>query len=69
MLLPKDSFRARILPRKALGWLYFAHRALTCKQARIGIDCPRRGDISQRKIWQFGSRFLCFRATALVAAQ
>jgi hypothetical protein len=69
MLLPKDSFRARILLPKALGWLYFAHHALTCKQGRIGIDWPGRGGISQRKIWQFGSRFLCFRATALVAAQ
>jgi hypothetical protein len=35
MCLPKDSFRARILYRKALGWLYFAHRAPTCKQRRM----------------------------------
>jgi hypothetical protein len=32
MFLPKDSFRARILNRKALGWLNFAHRAAACKQ-------------------------------------
>jgi hypothetical protein len=32
MFLPKDSFRARTLNRKALGWLNFAHRAAVCKQ-------------------------------------
>jgi len=35
MFLPRDSFRARILNRKALGWLNFAHRAAACKQGRI----------------------------------
>jgi hypothetical protein len=35
MVLPKDSFRARILQGKALGGLYFAHRASTCKRGRI----------------------------------
>jgi hypothetical protein len=35
MFLPKDSFRARILNRKALGWFNFADRAAACKQARI----------------------------------
>jgi hypothetical protein len=35
MLFPKDSFCARILLPKALGWLYFAHHAATCKQGRI----------------------------------
>jgi hypothetical protein len=37
MFLPKDSFCARILNRKALGWLNFAHRAAACKQ---GPDQP-----------------------------
>jgi hypothetical protein len=32
MFLPKDSFCARIFTPKALGWLYFAHRAAACKQ-------------------------------------
>jgi hypothetical protein len=32
MFLPKDSFCAQILNRKALGWLNFAHRAAACKQ-------------------------------------
>jgi hypothetical protein len=69
MLLPKDSVRARILARKASGWLYFAHRAAACKQ---GPDQPcrrRRDAIPRPKTWRFGSEFLRFGGAALVAAQ
>jgi hypothetical protein len=68
MFLPRDSFRARILNRKALGWLNFAHRAAACKR---GPDqpCGNSDAIPSREIWRFGSRFLRFEGAALVAAQ
>jgi hypothetical protein len=37
MFLPRDSFRARILNRKALGWLNFAYRAAACKRGPTNL--------------------------------
>jgi hypothetical protein len=69
MFLPKDSFRARILNRKALGWLNFAHRAAACKRGPDQSCGQQRDGIWRREIWRFGSRFLRFGGAALVAAQ
>jgi hypothetical protein len=55
MFFPKDSLRARILLSKALGWLYFAHRAAACKRGPDRPCLQPRAAIPRRKMWQFGS--------------
>jgi hypothetical protein len=55
MFLPKDSFRARILNRKALGWLNFAHRAAACKRGPNQPGGQQRDAIPRPEIWRFGS--------------